>query len=438
MANNIVTVNVSQTIAPAPSTLQRTGALVSQGGTTTAPGTTTLLTRPSDLVPIARAPAAITSMTWSGGTVTVTTTAAHGLTNGNVLNITIAGVTPAAYNGTDRICTVTGSNTFTFPLVSDPGSVTVQGTWAPLSVLELSQMVNTFFAQGNGASVYVIELGPIETTTAIANLETFIEDNDPQVFYAYLVPRGWAWSAPYPAFVDQFSSTTATTYFFTTVTDGNYTSFDATMKAVVALIEAPVIPPTEFSLAAAFYAWLNANPSSTNKVAPFAVRYLFGVTAYPLRGNGAFFATMKAANVNWIGTGAEGGITNTVLMWGTTLDGRDATYWYSVDWVQINLDRELANEVINGSNNPINPLYYNQDGINRLQARAQQTMNTGISYGLVLAPVTVTAIDFPAYVTENPNDYAVGRYAGMAVAYTPARGFTEIVFNVNVTEFPTA
>ena len=36
---SIVTVNVSQTIAPAPSTLQKTGAFISQGGTNTSAGT---------------------------------------------------------------------------------------------------------------------------------------------------------------------------------------------------------------------------------------------------------------------------------------------------------------------------------------------------------------------------------------------------------------
>lgn len=438
MANNIVTVNVTQTIAPAPSTLQRTGALVSQGGTTTDPGTTTLLTTAADLTAIARAPAAISSMSWSGGTVTVTTTAPHGMTTSDVVNLTIAGVTPAAYNGYDRICTITGASTFTFPLVSDPGAVTVQGTWAPIGVSVLASMVNTFFAQGTQVSVYVLELGNVQTGDAIDALETFIEENDPQIFYAYLVPRTFGWDASFPAFLEQFENTGAKTYFFATLFEGNYTNYSANTKSLFGLIEAPVIPDDEFSLAAPFYAWLNNNPSTTNKVAPFAFRYLYSVTPYPLRGNGALFTTLKAANMNWIGTGAEGGITNTVLMWGTTKDGRDATYWYSVDWVQINIDLDLSNEIINGSNNPINPLYYNQDGINRLQARAQATMNRGISYGLVLAPVTVDAVDFPTYVIDNPNDYPIGKYAGLSVTYTPARGFVEIIFNVNVTDFPSA
>ena len=438
MANNIVQVNVTQTIAPSPSTLQRTGALVSQGGTTLTPGTTQLLTQESELDAILRPAAAISSMVWSGGTVTVTTAAPHGMTVSDVLNLTIAGAVPTAYNAVDHICTITGASTFTFPLVSNPGTCTTPGTWAPIGVSVLSAMVNTFFAQGSAASVYVFETGNVQTYDAVVAVQEFIEDNDPQVFYSWLVPRTFTYDSTFISMLADFEATSAKTYFFVTVTLSTYTDFDATMKCVFAMIEAPTIPITEFSAAAAFYHWLNNDPSTTNKVAPFAFRYLFGVTAYPIRGNSATLATLKAAAINWVGTGAEGGISNTVLMWGTTMDGRDATYWYSVDWVQINIQLDLANEIINGSNNPTNPLYYNQDGINRLQVRSQATMNRGVSYGLVLAPVTVTAVNFVDYVTENESDYRIGKYAGLAVTYTPARGFTQIVFNVNVTDFPTA
>lgn len=38
-------------------------------------------------------------------------------------------------------------------------------------------------------------------------------------------------------------------------------------------------------------------------------------------------------------------------------------------WCAINLEMDLANEVINGSNTTVNPLYYEQNGIDRLQRR---------------------------------------------------------------------
>lgn len=68
---------------------------------------------------------ATTSLAWSTGVVTVTTAEPHGLPGGTSSGY-IAGVTPTGYNGSFTF-TQTGANTFTYPLVSNPGTVTVQG-----------------------------------------------------------------------------------------------------------------------------------------------------------------------------------------------------------------------------------------------------------------------------------------------------------------------
>lgn len=298
----------------------------------------------------------LTAITWSGGLVTATTTSAHGVAVGSYFSI--AGVTPAGYNGIFLAQPGTSATTLIYSLVSNPGVETVLGT-----------LVASYYAN-------------------------------------------------------------------------------------------PGINATEFSLASAFWVSLHYAPSTTNRVTPFAFSFVFGVTPFPSRGNQALLATLKAASMNWIGTGAEGGISNTILLWGTTCDANDFTYWYSVDWVQINLDLATANAVINGSNNPINPLYYNQPGIDRLQAVAAATMARGVTYGLVLGTITQTALDgttlatnlanglytnqtivnavpFVTYSVANPSDYRIGKYAGFAVIYAPQRGFINIVYNVNVTSFVT-
>ena len=95
MANSIVTINASQTVAPTPSGLQKTGAVISQGATTTAVNTSTLLTQLSDLTPILTGAKAITTIVWSGSVSTVTTTTPHGFSVSDTLAITIAGMTPA-------------------------------------------------------------------------------------------------------------------------------------------------------------------------------------------------------------------------------------------------------------------------------------------------------------------------------------------------------
>jgi len=68
---------------------------------------------------------AISSIVWSGGTVTVTTAYPHGMPSGTHTG-TIYGCTPSAYNGT-FVFTQTGTTTFTYPLATNPGADTVLG-----------------------------------------------------------------------------------------------------------------------------------------------------------------------------------------------------------------------------------------------------------------------------------------------------------------------
>jgi hypothetical protein len=84
------------------------------------------------LIPYAPVEAAnvITAMSWAntnGGTVTATTTTAHGYVAGNV--VTISGVVPTAYNGDVTLIAGTTGSTLVYllPLASTPGAVTTQG-----------------------------------------------------------------------------------------------------------------------------------------------------------------------------------------------------------------------------------------------------------------------------------------------------------------------
>lgn len=449
----IVQVNVTQTLAPAPSTLQKTYALISQGGTTLTPQSKSLLTQLSDLTPLLTGAVAINSLAWATSVVTVTLSAAQTWTVGDTINITIAGAAPAGYNGT-FLCTVTGTTTFTYPLVANPGSATFQGTAILADVAELVAMATTWFAQGYGNSVYVLELGEGTAVEGVTDLTTWLTAN-PGSFYGYLVPTGWDAEATFLTLAKNYSATNAMTYFFTTATLSDYATLTGT-KSIVQMIQAAAAPVTEFSIAALAWNRCNLNPSTTNQVTPTAFQYLIGVTPYAP--TVAQQVSFKTGNLNFVATGAEGGISNTLVMWGVAADGNDFTYWYSVDWVQINLNLAISNEIINGSNNPANPLYYNQNGINRLQARSATVFNNAVTYGLALGNViqthldqqtfnnnvnngvyagniAVNAVPFATYNTQNPTDYASGIYNGLSAVYTPQRGFTQILFNVNVSSF---
>ena len=71
--------------------------------------------------------ATISTITFVTTTATLTTATPHGLTTGNTVFIT--GTTPAAYSGT-FVITVTGTNSFTYTMLSTPsGNATVMGSY---------------------------------------------------------------------------------------------------------------------------------------------------------------------------------------------------------------------------------------------------------------------------------------------------------------------
>jgi hypothetical protein len=436
---NIVNVVVTQQVASAPSQLQQTGAFVSQGGTTLAAGATQLLTQLSDLTSILRPATDISTITWTGSVVTVTTTTAHGIPSGDTVQIVIVGCTPTGYNGTFA-GTSTGTNTVTYPLVADPGSSIVEGTLQLANTLELASMGNTFFAQGSTVSVFVLELGTTTVSDGILALNTYIEDNvghlptsaTPQ-FYSYLLPTTWDVVGA-QEMTAQYEGTTAQIYFWVTTTLATYSGWDG-IKSVFAAIQSPSAPAIEFSTAAMFWASLAYDPNASNLAHPFSYTYIYSVTPYSTLTN-TQQTTLLANGVNWVGTGAEGGISNTLVQGGTFMDLNPFNYWYCVDWLSINVAQALAAAIINGSNLPTNPLYYNQAGINTLQKVAQATVNNGISFGLILSPANVNAVPFTTYVAQNPGDYATGTYNGLSLTFVPLRGFTSITIYLTASNIP--
>ncbi|ELY4543939.1 hypothetical protein SMZ81_002149 [Cronobacter sakazakii] len=441
MGFNIVTVNVSQTIGAIPSNLQQMSAVLSFGSTAQEPGKPVLLSRNQDINDLVKNPIASLTAAAAGrsaSNVTITLTLPEGSSvrreNNSEVKIFVSGCSPDAWNG-EYTATVVDEKTLTWTIVDSQlsGAPTILGQFVINGSEKLVTAVNTFFAQGNSVATYLLELGVQKTGVSgeVAALKAWMDDPLKR-FYAYLVPQTWDGNADFITLAKLYTANEAMQYFFVltkTPDDTNYVSPYAGIKSIIA--QADDTYPATNAAAATMWNFVSASPSEINKVPPMAFRYLQAVNAH--KGRDSILTTMTKQNINYVDTGAEGGISNTILVKGVTSDGNDMTYWYSVDWVQINVDMQLANTVINGSNNPINPLYYNQDGIDRLQQVAQGVFNTGVSYGLVNGQPVVNAVPFKAYIKNNPNDYGIGRYAGLSAAYTPMRGFVEIIFNINVT-----
>ncbi|QXB19801.1 hypothetical protein [Lelliottia amnigena] len=459
----IVNINVSVTNPPKPSQLLKSGAMISMGGTTLSAGEYQLLTSKDDLKNITSPGKAISTITWATNLVTVTTSSPHGWTTGSTIPLVVSGVIPSAYNRAVE-ATVTTATQFTYPLTSDPGTATTMGTVKTVVAGEIVQMNTTYWAQGTTRAVYVLELGDVSAAAAVTALGEFIDEdislgNTYQKFFSYLAPREWDAEATFKTLTGLYTSPASLVYFFVTTTTATYSSWVATTnKSVFAGVESPTIPASEFSMAFPFQSSLANDPGSSNMVPPMAYRFGYGVTEYPIEGNGTLLKQLQDSSINYVGTAAEGGLSNKMLVAGHMLDGNPFNYWYSVAWAAINLELDLANEIINGSNTNTNPLYYDQQGIDRLQNRALKTLRNGISYGLILGRVigakliqsdfnteyekgtyagnaVINAVPFSSYTSLNPSDYPAGKYNGLSAVMTPRRGFESITFNVNVTNF---
>lgn len=475
--NAIVTVQVTTILAPAPQNFQQSGVLVSFGGTTVEPNTTSLLTQFADLAPLLQPFSAIESIVWDTGVVTVTTTdpLPVNITTGSIVQIVITGVIPAPYNGAFT-ATVTGANEFTYPLVADPGGPgnVLGAQFQTYAVSQLNAQAATFFRQGSGTTCYILELGYQPLFAAeITAMEDWLNLN-PLQYYGYLMPDYWGLAANIPAALplyQQFTNPEAMTYFWTTIELAAVGLIPKTVKSVVQMVEAPTVQAArnatnpgnyaEFTLASMFFWAMQYQATSVTPVAPMCFKYVYGVTPYPQQGNGPRLVSFKNNFVNYIQTGAEGGIAFTNVYQGVTADGMDYfNWWWTVDWIQINANIDLTNAIINGSNNPLAPLYYNQPGINYLQAVLAGTMTraggfglvnglvvqteltssqlqTAISAGAYTGQCNVNAVPFIPYSQQNPSHYGEGEYDGLSTLFIPSRGFVHILVVVVATDIVT-
>ena len=473
--NAIVTVQVKTIIAPSPNNYQQTGCFVSFGGTNLNPLEVQELTARGDLDLVAFAGVKIESLTWAAGGVTCVV---DGILppNFQVGYVNIGGCSPAVYNVRHANASVVDASTFTYTspdLATDPGPASELGSVAKESSVELGQMATTFFDQGNAISVYVLELGDeSDFQKRAALLEEWLTLN-PRSFYGYLLPRAHGTSGEKIAYFrnlfKQYQSPEAMTYFWLTVDKEERNELDKTYKCVIQGVEAPEVledlnlgdPFGEFTLAAMFYNAMIFIPSNARRVAPMAFKFAYGCTHYPTQNNGPMLKSFKDTCTNYISTGFEGGIDFNMIYTGVTRDGMDYfNWWWTIDWVQIQINIDLSNCIINGANNALAPLYYDQGGIDTLHACLTGTMVNARAFGMVVGPIVMSgstgdqletdiangvyegacntnAVPFVPYAESNPGHYKIGEYDGLSTLFIPKRGFIHVLVTVAASELVT-
>lgn len=462
ITTQIVNLTAQVTVAPTPSSLQQSGALVSVGGTTLTAGTYQFYGT------LASLQAALSA---AGNYAELDNMAATFFAQGTSVGVYVLelGVQTTIPLGIAALQTWITDNpgilySFCVPAdwdtlpaaasttvngVVDAGSTLPAGTYytqvayvnAAGAIGNLSPMATTTIATGyeltvtsppalTGATDYLVYIGTSQTALYLQNGSgTAIGTNYSQV--AALLTA----TSPTETLADlanASSSASGKTYFFPTTTQTNLTSYSG-YKAAYATVESPTVQAGEFDAAAMMYQWLVNNPSASTPLAPMAYRYLTGVNAWPQTGYSTQTQAILSAYGNLVYTGAEGGISNSLIMKGTTMDGSQASWWYGVDWFQIQVKQALAAAIINGSNsNP--PLVYDQAGINTLLKVAQNVANSAITFNCALS-ITITATPFYTYSQQNPTNYKAGIYNGFSATVVGLNGFETITFALDAVEF---
>ena len=437
ITSRIVNVNATIARSPTPSQLQQSGALISLGGTNLTVDTYQYC---GDLATVE------SLLSAAGNYAELTNMATTFFAEGNSVGLYILelGVQTVVDVGIAALQTWITNNPGVFYSYLTPAS------W-DASKDEVGSVIITNAGSGYTTAPTVTFSAPTTGTTATG---TATIQNGAVISVTITNPGSGYTAAPTVTFSAPTSGTTATgtanlasaldvlasdyasptgkTYFFvntTTATVANY----STQKSVYASVPSPTAVSTEFTSAVSFYQWLNNNPGSANPLAPMSYRYVYGVTPWANMGNQTAITSVLSAYGNLILRGAEGGISASCIFKGTMMDGTQASWWYGIDWFQIQVKQALAAAIINGSNiNP--PLLYDQNGINTLQKVAQNIANDAVAFGCALSAV-VTAVPFGTYTSQNPNDYAAGIYNGLAATVVGQNGFLTITFNLGAYQF---
>lgn len=437
----IVNLTATLTVAPTPSQLQRSGTFISTGATTLASGSYQFLSQLSDLTPILNADpsvatqaAELTAMATTffaqGNSVGVYVLELGTQTNGAAgiealqawitanPGVFYAYLVPAAWdNNTDVVGSIIIDNGGT-GYVSAP-SVTITGGGG-------SGATATAVVQ-NGAvtSIVITTPGDSFTTAPTVTIDAPPTGGTQATAHANL-------ASELDVVAGDFANPTAKTYFFITTTVANVGIYQPN-KSVCAFVPSPLATSQEYGASVYFYNYLVNNPGPANQLAPMQYRYAYGVTPWPAKGYAQQVNTILSAYGNIIYPCSEAGISNTGQWKGTFSDGSQMSWWYGVDWFQIQVAQSLAAAVINGSNsNP--PLLYDQNGINTLHAVANTVLDTAITYGC-LEGGSITATSFATYTQQNPDNYKAGIYGGFLATVSGQNGFLQISFYMDATQF---
>ncbi len=303
------------------------------------------------------------------------------------------------------------------------------------AVIQMQATVRGWFGQGN-RSVIVRDIGADKNALDILN-----DLNDK----CYIALSGYVWSdltvnnSLYAKLVNDFNTNLKACYGVGAIPFSLYNDaskeYLTGIKSIFTIATNQGYEDAQTGVGACGYELSNYQPSTVNKVNPMIYRRLS--IASPLTDDDYLHNKHLQDDFNTnmlLDPPNDGNRAKSLIYPGILADGNDFTYWYGVDYIRYSLISQITNFIIQSSNYKTNPLYYNQDGIDRIKAFVKQIISNCASYGIIQTNFKISAIDFVDYVTQNQEDYKNEIYDGISIEVSPLKALRKIVFSLQVTD----
>lgn len=271
---------------------------------------------------------------------------------------------------------------------------------------------------------------------AVKVLSDFVASGELRV-YEWACPTSFYDNTDFIALVKSYSGITAGQYFSLELPEGTDPSTDETFALYIQSKSfAPVYPSlVEGESSNGAIVGIKAgnlyNLSVSNPLSLLQWKTVYGITPRDRLSNSLVDA-LNENGCSWIGSLNN----NTVVLGGMVADGQNWESYFALDTFIFRLTVDIASMMIQASNNPLQGISFNQNGINIIKNKLVAISNTMLSFGVldnfgsgydtntnaILNTGEWSAIDFATYKANQYEDWKNGIYNG-ASCYVTIRHF---------------
>lgn len=271
---------------------------------------------------------------------------------------------------------------------------------------------------------------------AVKVLSDFVASGELRV-YEWACPTSFYDNTDFIALVKSYSGITAGQYFSLELPEGTDPSTDETFALYIQSKSfAPVYPSlVEGESSNGAIVGIKAgnlyNLSVSNPLSLLQWKTVYGITPRDRLSNSLINA-LNENGCSWIGSLNN----NIVVLGGMVADGQNWESYFALDTFIFRLTVDIASMMIQASNNPLQSISFNQNGINIIKNKLVAISNTMLSFGVldnfgsdydtntnaILNTGEWSAIDFATYKANQYEDWKNGIYNG-ASCYVTIRHF---------------